>query len=112
MFNLTAKRLHSFVIEIFSQNPKGCPTAFPGVCYNHTGSGLPVGQTTISCDQPMWGRFVRVRKWHVINKYDVLTLCEMEVYSSAKGMNMSVYQVTCFDKINYKFFTAIGDIIM
>ena len=93
MFNLTAKRLHSFVIEIFSQNPKGCPTAVPGVCYNYTGSALPAGQTTITCDQPTRGRFVRVRKWNVLHSRDALTLCEVEVYSSEKGMNMPVYRL-------------------
>ena len=93
MFNLTAHRLHNFVIEIFSQNPSRCSTAVPGVCYNNTGPPLSEGQTKITCHQPTMGRFVRVKKWLVIDGHDSLTLCEVEVHSSEKGMSMSVYRL-------------------
>ena len=47
-----------------------------------------MGHTALVCDQPMWGRFVRVRKWQVKSTIDVLTLCEVEIYSSDDGMDM------------------------
>ncbi|XP_041361409.1 uncharacterized protein LOC121377472 [Gigantopelta aegis] len=76
-----AERLHSFVIEIFSQNPQGCSGAGSVVCYNYTGVGLPRGNTPLKCDQPTRGRFVRIRKWKVMHSLDVLTLCEVQIYS-------------------------------
>ena len=89
ILNLTAERLHSFVIEIFSQNPSRCSRAVPGVCYNYTGPALSAGQTPITCHQPTRGRFVRVRKWQHIDEYDALTLCEVEIYSSDNN-NISI----------------------
>ena len=84
-FFISADRLHDFAIEVFSQNPMGCDTASVGVCFIYTGGGLSSGQTTIVCDKPIRGRFVRIRKWGLKDSIDVLTLCEVEVYSSEEN---------------------------
>ncbi|XP_041360523.1 uncharacterized protein LOC121376818 [Gigantopelta aegis] len=75
------ERLHSFVIEIFSQNPQGCSRTGSVVCWNYTGAELPTGKSTFTCDGPTRGRFVRIRKWKVKHSQDVLSLCEVQIYS-------------------------------
>ena len=42
---------------------------------------MPSGQSTIMCDEPTRGRFLRIKKQKRKEKNDVLTLCEVEVYS-------------------------------
>ena len=46
---------------------------------------MPPGQSTIMCDEPIRGRFLRIKKRKQNNKNDVLTLCEVEVYSSEEN---------------------------
>ncbi|XP_041361998.1 fucolectin-1-like [Gigantopelta aegis] len=80
--DLLPERLHSFVIETFSQNPEGCSGAGSVVCLNYTGAGLPTGQTAFTCDQPTRGRFVRISKWYQKSSHDPLTLCEVQIYGT------------------------------
>ncbi|XP_041361972.1 uncharacterized protein LOC121377943 [Gigantopelta aegis] len=80
--DLLPERLHSFVIELFSQNPKGCSGGGSVVCLNYTGAGLPTGQSNFSCDEPTRGRFFRISKWNMKDPDDVLTLCEVQIYGT------------------------------
>ncbi|XP_041361410.1 fucolectin-7-like [Gigantopelta aegis] len=82
---LVPEKLHSFVIELFSQNPEGCSGAGSAVCLNYTGAGLPPGQSTFTCDEPTRGRFFRIRKWNMKGTSDVLTLCEVQIYGTEEN---------------------------
>ncbi|XP_041361997.1 uncharacterized protein LOC121377968 [Gigantopelta aegis] len=83
--NQSQKNLHSFVIEIFSQNPEGCSGAGSVVCVNYTGVVLTTDTTSFTCDQPTRGRFVRIRKWNVKDVSDPLTLCEVQIYGTEEN---------------------------
>ncbi|XP_041347316.1 fucolectin-4-like [Gigantopelta aegis] len=73
-------RLHSFVIEIFAQNPTTHPSSSSQVCFNYTGVALGKADTrTLTCERSIRGRFVRISKWKVDAYYDVLTLCEVQI---------------------------------
>ncbi|XP_041379489.1 fucolectin-4-like [Gigantopelta aegis] len=73
------ERLHSFTIDVFTQNPVGCPHATSVQCYNRT-DPLGEGETlTLSCHAPVIGRFVRIRKWKMADKVDILTFCQVQI---------------------------------
>ncbi|XP_041379164.1 fucolectin-1-like [Gigantopelta aegis] len=73
------RRLHSFTIDVFTENPIGCARATPVQCYNRTDQ-LGRGETVqFKCRSPVIGRFVRIKKWKMMSHDDVLTLCEVQV---------------------------------
>ena len=78
---ITAYKLHDFDIEVFSQNPMKCARASSSLCFTIRGA-MPPGQSTIMCDEPTRGRFLRIKKRKIRNNSDVLTLCEVEIYTS------------------------------
>ncbi|XP_041347046.1 uncharacterized protein LOC121366816, partial [Gigantopelta aegis] len=73
------KYLHSFTIDVFTENPIGCVRATPVQCYNRTDT-LRRGVTVqFKCRSPVIGRFVRVKKWNVLNQSEILILSEVQV---------------------------------
>ncbi|XP_041355447.1 fucolectin-6-like [Gigantopelta aegis] len=71
--------LHSFTIDVFTENPIGCARATPVQCYNRTDTLGPSETVQFKCRSPVIGRFVRVKKWKMVDPYDPLTLCEVQV---------------------------------
>ncbi|XP_041347054.1 uncharacterized protein LOC121366833 [Gigantopelta aegis] len=75
-------RLHSFTIDVFTENPIGCARATPVQCYNRT-NALGRGETVqLKCRSPVIGRFVRVKKWKMMSQYDILALCKVQVFGT------------------------------
>ncbi|XP_041379470.1 uncharacterized protein LOC121392198 isoform X2 [Gigantopelta aegis] len=73
------RRLHSFTIDVFMENPIGCARATPVQCYNRNDT-LGRGETVqFKCRSPVIGRFVRIKKWRMENNYDTLMLSEVQV---------------------------------
>ncbi|XP_041356331.1 fucolectin-like [Gigantopelta aegis] len=76
------QRLHSFTIDVFMENPIGCARAIPVQCYNRTDS-LGRGETVqFKCRSPVNGRFVRIKKWRMMDNTDTLILCEVQVFTT------------------------------
>ncbi|XP_041362948.1 uncharacterized protein LOC121378728 [Gigantopelta aegis] len=76
--------LKKFVIEVFSHNPGKCPGAVAEICLNYTADPLGEGQTTtLTCDKPARGRFLRIREWFA--KWKQMPLCEVEVYPAVEN---------------------------
>ncbi|XP_041355445.1 fucolectin-like [Gigantopelta aegis] len=72
-------QLHSFTIDVFTDNPIGCARATPVQCYNRTD---PLGRSEtvqFKCHSPVTGRFVRIKKWRMTNTYDTPILCDVQV---------------------------------
>ncbi|XP_041355259.1 fucolectin-7-like [Gigantopelta aegis] len=75
-------RLHSFTIDVFTENPIGCARATPVQCYNRT-DPLGRGETVqFKCRSPVNGRFVRIKKWRMTDNRDTLILCEVQVFTT------------------------------
>ncbi|XP_041355249.1 fucolectin-like [Gigantopelta aegis] len=73
------QHLHSFTIDMFTENPIGCARATQVQCYNRT-DPVGLGETVqFKCRSPVTGRFVRIKKWRMVDTYDVLPLCEVQV---------------------------------
>ncbi|XP_041347181.1 uncharacterized protein LOC121367077, partial [Gigantopelta aegis] len=71
--------LHSFTIDVFTENPIGCARATPVQCYNRT-NALGRGKTVqFKCRSTVIGRFVRVKKWKLVKQFDILPLCEVQI---------------------------------
>ncbi|XP_041347877.1 uncharacterized protein LOC121367647 [Gigantopelta aegis] len=67
------ERLHDFYVEVL-KDPK---ETSPALCY-HQVSAVEESASFV-CPKPLEGRYVRIRKDNLLQKNDVLTLCEVEV---------------------------------
>ncbi|XP_041379165.1 fucolectin-4-like isoform X1 [Gigantopelta aegis] len=74
--------LHSFSIDVFTENPIGCARATSVQCYNRTD---PLGQSETKqfrCHSPVIGPIIRVKMWKMLNTMDILFLCEVQVFGT------------------------------
>ncbi|XP_041361191.1 uncharacterized protein LOC121377317 isoform X2 [Gigantopelta aegis] len=72
------QRLHDFTVEVI-----GCLNMEPGICHNQTTAVEKF--LSVSCNPPLTGRYVRIRKYGPMAKDDVLSLCEVEVLGVKTG---------------------------